>query len=296
MKLLDGILLYELILMVLGALIALAGIFILVYGVLKKESNVPLLVTIFLVSIIMVGFPAIKSIQFQEGVLKIEKEVRKLEENPRDTVAQRALLQAMNNVTPQRAEQSPIALSAMAKAQETLGDYEAASKTAEQAAKIDPSSAQVQQTVKSTKDKASRKKQVEAKTKQLADAIERIKKSPNNKKLHDSIALMLRQIKSESIRVDDKTLLTVARGAAILGAQEEALKVAKVLEQENSEAVKKLRDEWQKDDFKRDFPIKPRVTPTPPRPAPNAPVAPSIDSQKFDFQLMRKVPTPPQEQ
>lgn len=291
MNLFDGILLYELIMMILGAVLASAGIFVLIYGVLKKETNVPLLVTIFLVAIIMIGFPAIKTIEFQEGVLRIEKESKKLEANPRDTVAQKALLQALHEVAPQRAEQSSAALSTVAKAQEALGNYETAEKTAEQAAKLDPSSQKAQETVQSTKRKADIKKRVDVKTRQLNDAIERISKNPNNPKLQDSIATMVRQIKGESIRVDDKTILTVARGAAVLGAHEEALKVAQSLEKENAEAVKKLKDEVSKEDFKRKFPIKERPSPRPmPSPAPNAPVTPSIDSQKFDFQLMRKVP------
>lgn len=292
MNLLDGIFLYELIMIILGAVLASAGIFVLIYGVLKKETNVPLLVTIFLVAIIMIGFPAIKTIEFQEGVLKIEKEAKKLEVNPRDTIAQRALLEALQAVAPQRAEQSSAALSTVAKAQEALGNYETAAKTASQAAKLDPTSQQAQETVKSTKQKADIKKRVDVRTRQLNDAIERINKNPNNPKLQDSIALMVRQIKSEPIRVDDKTILTVARGAAILGAHEEALKVAQTLEKENAEAVKKLKEEVSKEDFKRKFPIRrqrpsPRLAPTP---TPNAPVMPTIDSQKFDFQLMRKVP------
>lgn len=296
MKLLDGILLYELILMILGAMLALAGIFILIYGVLKKETNVPLLVTIFLVAIIMIGFPAIKSIEFQEGVLRIEKESKKLEENPRDTAAQKALLQALNDIAPKRAEQSSVALSTVAKAQETLGNYETAAQTAEQAAKLDPNSHSVQQTVQSTKQKATLKKQVDVKTRQLSDAIDRIKANPNNAKLQDSIATMVRQLKNESIRVDDKTILTVARGAAILGSPDEALKVAQVVEKENAEAVKKLKEEVSKEDFKRKFPVKQRPAPAPsPRVVPNAPVLPSVDSTKFDFQLMRKVPLPAQE-
>lgn len=291
MNLLDGILLYELIMMILGAVLALAGIFVLIYGVLKKETNVPLLVTIFLVAIIMMGFPAIKTIEFQEGVLKIEKEAKKLEVNPRDTIAQQALLQALHDVAPQRAEQSSAALSTVAKAQEALGNYETAAQTASQAAKLDPTSQKAQETVKSTKQKADIKKRVDIKTRQLNDAIERISKNPNNPKLQDSIAMMVRQIKSEPIRVDDKTILVVARGAAVLGAHEEALKVAQTLEKENAEAVKKLKEEVSKEDFKRKFPIKQRPLPKPaPSPAPNSPVSPVIDSQKFDFQLMRKVP------
>ena len=67
--------------------------------------------------------------------------------------------------------------------------------------------------------------------------------------------------------------------------------MAQALEKENAEAAKKLKEEVLKEDFKRKFPKQQRLLPRPaPSPAPNAPVPPSIDTQKFDFQLMRKVP------
>lgn len=86
MALFEGLKIFEVILMLLGILLFLVQLFILVYYVLHNRSLKYVLPSL-VIPIVMIGFPAIKKVQFGNSMLEMQEKVAALEENPEDTEA-----------------------------------------------------------------------------------------------------------------------------------------------------------------------------------------------------------------
>jgi hypothetical protein len=95
-------------------------VFVLVYFVLKKRAIKGLLF-FFSIPIIMIGFPGIQKVKFDNGVVEIEKGTEKLEGNPLDTTGRSALLTSIAELET-RPVSSPITLVHVARAHAVAGD------------------------------------------------------------------------------------------------------------------------------------------------------------------------------
>ncbi len=83
MTILEGLYGYEQALLFLGAVLFALAAFVVIYSVLKKEKIVRS-IPLFVVSIVMVGFPSIEKIEFENDKLAIHKQVHELSKSPRD--------------------------------------------------------------------------------------------------------------------------------------------------------------------------------------------------------------------
>jgi len=89
-NLFDGLHLYEIVLLVLGALFFLLLVVTLIVFVIKNRSIKPLLF-FFLISVLMMGFPAVSKVKFDKDGVEIDKITRELADNPSNVAAKTKL-------------------------------------------------------------------------------------------------------------------------------------------------------------------------------------------------------------
>jgi hypothetical protein len=145
MKLLEGLLLYEVVLLVLGVILFAALVGILIYSVIKKRSIVPLLL-FFLIPVVMIGFPAIQKVRFDKDGVELEKQVKTAADQPpaETSPALTADLKAKIDRFKMRAANSPSALLTVARAETVIGDIAQSRVTLDQAIKLNPESVAAQ--------------------------------------------------------------------------------------------------------------------------------------------------------
>ncbi|TAM99612.1 MAG: hypothetical protein EPN39_06140 [Chitinophagaceae bacterium] len=133
---------YETILVIMAIPLFLILIFLLIWCVIKKRTITTLL-PFFLLPIIMVAYPAIKSVKVGNIVIDNTSQVEKLtgivSNNPGDTVAVAKLKNAVVQLKNTKGvEQSGNALLAIANAQIAIGRYDSASLYLNKAEKVAP--------------------------------------------------------------------------------------------------------------------------------------------------------------
>lgn len=124
MNLFDGLYGYEVILLILGMLffiVLMVALLILIaqrrpYGKLGMFFAIPL---------IMMGFPGIKSIQYKDGLISVDKLTHELQQNPTDKEKREELSRKVADVG-NRPVADPAAIASIANAQFVLGDHKAA--------------------------------------------------------------------------------------------------------------------------------------------------------------------------
>ncbi len=120
----EGLYTYEGILLILGVVMFIALLVVLFIKVLRKESFTGLL-TFFFFPILMIGFPGIQTISYENGKLILEKKERYVKEHPDDDEARKEYADAIEKVE-QRAGNSEEAKVLVAKGYAALGNYEKA--------------------------------------------------------------------------------------------------------------------------------------------------------------------------
>src|SRR5437764_13466487 len=83
------------------------------------------LLMFFAIPLVMMGFPGIKSIELQQGVVKIDKLTHDLQQHPTDAAKRAELNQTVSQVS-SRPVADPNAIASIARAQFALGDHKAA--------------------------------------------------------------------------------------------------------------------------------------------------------------------------
>ena len=136
MNLFEGLFFYEIVLLILGVLLFLVLLFVLVYSVLRRQE-IKNVVLLFPLSIIIIGFPGIQKIKYDNGVIEIEKLAKKVDQNPTDQAAREALVKTLSKI-----ETRPIASASthltIAKAQVAIGEKGKARMNVESVLRRDP--------------------------------------------------------------------------------------------------------------------------------------------------------------
>jgi len=86
----EGLLSYEIALLVMGVLFFAVLLFLLIYLVINKRSYKGI-IALFLFPVIMVGFPGIQKIRFDNGIVEIDRLTRAIEKNPANAEAKKTL-------------------------------------------------------------------------------------------------------------------------------------------------------------------------------------------------------------
>jgi hypothetical protein len=106
MKFLEGLYSYEVMLLVLGALLFVVTLFAFVVFVMRGRPFARLL-WFFLLAIIMIGYPSIRSIEFSNGVIKIEKDTHDLQQDPTNKTVRDALAGEVAHLSPRPSRYVP---------------------------------------------------------------------------------------------------------------------------------------------------------------------------------------------
>jgi tetratricopeptide (TPR) repeat protein len=179
MKLLEGVLFYEFVLILLGVMVSMALLFAFLQSVKQNKTNLKPIYA-FIVPLIMIGYPSIQKIQFENGIINIEKAAKEVEKNPLDTLLQKQLVQSLNQLSAPRLNESAAALSAVANAQVALGRYDAAQMSIRQAGQLDSTAAPVIAGKQKIKKKTDSKKQFDQKVKQFDKQLKMLEKQPQS--------------------------------------------------------------------------------------------------------------------
>ncbi len=134
---LQGLYLYEIILMIGGGILFLVLIFALIWNIIKGKSITSLL-PFFMIPIIMIGWSTIKSISYDDGTIEIEKTADSLAQKPADTTLQVKLEKSVAAFDTTRALHDPTALNAISKAYYVLGKYNDATRYNQRVLAINP--------------------------------------------------------------------------------------------------------------------------------------------------------------
>jgi hypothetical protein len=120
MNISEGLKSYEIALLIMGVLLFLTLLFFLIYLILGKRDYKGLL-PFFVIPIVMVGFPGIQKIKFDNGVIEVEKLIAAVEKDPTNVEAKNQIevqLKAIGN----RSVSKPSTLKIMEKAYMAVGD------------------------------------------------------------------------------------------------------------------------------------------------------------------------------
>ncbi|MDZ7880645.1 MAG: hypothetical protein U5L45_23420 [Saprospiraceae bacterium] len=226
MKLLEGIQLHELVLIILGFILGLVLIFVFLNGALRGKTNLKLLFG-FIAPLIMIGYPSIQSVEFSKDVIKIDKLIERVNQNPTDTVATQALLAEISTLPKSRCVTSSDAMTAIANAQAAVGLYDSAKVTIQKAVDLNPTSDKTRESRTEIEDKWRIQKGFEDKVDRLKRNIERLNDNPQSRILRDSVALNLEEIKRLNlpIHASQRDMLAVSMAAAIVGENKTAEQV-----------------------------------------------------------------------
>lgn len=205
MKFFDGLYLYELVLLVLGALLFLALLIALMTLVLQGKPFARLLL-FFVLPILMIGFPGIKSIAISKDLIKIELKLQDLLQNPTDSTSRISLVNELANLST-RPFSNPQSLVAIANAQIALGDNTAAEANVKKALNVSPQLPAALEL----------KKRVELDRK-LAELTTQLEKSPNDVAAKTQLANTVSEVAPLNI-INPAAITNVARAQRILGDQ-----------------------------------------------------------------------------
>ncbi len=306
MNLLDGIKLYELVLMVLGFILGLVLIFVFLFMALRGRTNLNLLYG-FIAPLIMIGYPSIQSISFSKDVIKVDKLVQKVNENPTDTLAQRELIEQIQTLPKSRCLTSTDALTTIADAQSALGLYDSAKVTIQRALDRNPNSDKAQQSKEVIQEKWKIQKDFEHKVDEIKLNINDLEKKPNDPKLLDSIATHLNTLNAMDapVRVQQTQAVWVAKAAAIIGERQAAEQLNNAILRANPklEEANELKEDIKNKVLERRFgtkrskiriltpaksTTKPTDKPAPTAPKVDAPAPVQVDMKGLKFQLVPK--------
>lgn len=214
----------EIALFIMGIVTFLVLLFLLVWIVMKKGA-VNTLLPFFLVPVVMVAYPTIKSISIGGIVIQMNNLTAAVSKNPADTASAKSLegklAQIKNNG---RLYQNSNALLAVAKAQIALGRYDSASVYLNKAEKINPGSGEVVATRVNLESKMVLKEKFTRSVEALNSQIEQLKQSPGDMQTVNRIEKILSGIQAP-VYVNPDEAVIIAKSYAITGNREQSLQI-----------------------------------------------------------------------
>lgn len=208
MELLDGLYLYEVVLLALGVLLFLMLAVAFMTLVMRGRPYSKLL-TFFAVPIIMVGFPGIKSFELSNSKLKIETHTRVLEQDPTNQTVRESLANEVADVSVRPFSQ-PNVLTTIAGAQIALGNNKEAEAKIEKALEQSPQHPAA----------VDLKKRIEL-DRNLAALTNRVEQDPHDAAAKAKLAATVREVVPLKT-ASPETISNLARAQAALGNQAQA--------------------------------------------------------------------------
>jgi tetratricopeptide (TPR) repeat protein len=208
MELFDGLYLYEVVMLFLGAFLFIVLVLALVYQMMHKRSFAGLLL-FFVLSIVMMGYPSIKSVQVQNDTITIDKTTHDLQSKPADAQVRSELEKEVAKVSA-RPISDPAALTRLANAPFALGNEKAAEPNVQQARQHDPIAAGAQEL----------QKKIIA-VQKLDSMVTQVEKDPGDPAAKQQLQQTLSQA-SQQPTANPAALTKIAKAQIVLGQQEKA--------------------------------------------------------------------------
>lgn len=228
---LQGLYLYEIILMITGGILFLALVFALIWNVIKGKSIVSLLPFFFL-PIVMIGWTAIKSVSYDNGKIDIEKTANEVAKNPADTTLRGKLEKSIATFDTTRAANDPVALNNISSAYYALGKYNEASIYNQKALAINPGLPQAIDLKAGIAKQVAVKNNFEQSIQQLNNSVAAADsgKVALTPAATQKIVGILKTVK-QPVYTDEKSSLVIAKALALVNKNEQSMQVVnKVLE------------------------------------------------------------------
>ncbi len=208
MKFFDGLYSYEFVLLVLGVTLFIALLILLLVLAAKGRPFAKLL-GFFVIPIVMIGFPSIKSIEFSKGVIKVEKDTHDLQHDPTNKTLRDALANEVASLSP-RPSTDPAVITTIARAQIALGRHEEAQANVNKALQLAPQHPQALEV----------QQRLELDNK-LADLATKVEQQPDNSAAREELRKTLAKVSSRPI-ASPVTITNVARAQVAIGDQTQA--------------------------------------------------------------------------
>lgn len=117
----ETLLFYELVLLIAGAILFLALLFVLLFSIVKNKP-IKNVFWFFIFPIIMIGFPSFQSFTFENDLIKISAILKDLQNDPKNEQKREELEKTITSINPARIEKNVKASKFIAKAQLELGN------------------------------------------------------------------------------------------------------------------------------------------------------------------------------
>jgi tetratricopeptide (TPR) repeat protein len=236
--------LYELVLLIAGFILFLALVFALIFSLVK---NKPLknIFWFFLFPIIMIGFPSIESLGFENGKFEIKKLTNQVAMDPLDETKRKELEEAIQTINKDRINKDSEGSKYIAEAHLALGNIAESEKAIQNAItleKNDPEAIKINNEIKRVKIKTIEYKKNIEKLGQILTKIE----AREGSVIDNSQALKEILIKAEvPLYTDEKSQVIIAKSLGKLGDKENSVKILDkiLLRNPNSEEAKSIKKE-----------------------------------------------------
>jgi tetratricopeptide (TPR) repeat protein len=238
---LQGLYLYEIILMITGGILFLALVFALIWNVVKGKNIVSLLPFFFL-PIVMIGWTAIKSVSYDNGKIDIEKTANELIKNPADTALQKKLEKSVAAFDTTRATNDPVALNNISKAYYALGKYDDASVYNQKALSINPGLPQAINLKAGIEKQAAIKTNFRQSIQELSNSVAAADtgKAALTPAAAQKIVGILQTIK-HPVYTDEKSSLVIAKALALINKKEQSMQVVNKALEANPQSQESLQ-------------------------------------------------------
>jgi tetratricopeptide (TPR) repeat protein len=213
MSFFDGLYQYEIIMLVLGTLLFLVSLGLLIAFAVAGKS-IRNLIILFILSIVMIGFPAYSKIKISKDGVELEKDTDSLLQNPTDKTTRENVASAVAGLS-SRPFADPAKLTQLAKAQIALGDNATADQNVQKALQVAPQDAATLQLKK--------RLLLDRELEQLTSMVE---KDPNDQAAKGQLGQEVAEASKMPI-ASPVTTVNLARAHAALGNQAQAMESVK---------------------------------------------------------------------
>jgi len=224
MKLIDGLYFHELVLLGLGILLFITILILLIIFAVQKR-RLRELVLFFFLSIIMIGYPSIQKIVYDNGVVTIDKYAKTDTQFPPDSTRQSQMEIAMGKIEGRPTSNSKTILD-LGKVHAILGDTVKAEKLVDRALLISPDFSEA------------RKLQAEFNTPQvqIEKMITEIEKNPGNITTRNELEKKISSLQITS-NSGSSVMTTAAKAQILLGDTSKAIALTNRALQKDSENI-----------------------------------------------------------
>jgi tetratricopeptide (TPR) repeat protein len=163
----------------------------------------------FILPVAMIGFPGIKSIQFEKGVFTLDKDAHELQQNPTNTALREKIAQQVAEINA-RPSNDPDTKTKVAQAQFELGDHAAAAAAVDEVLKVQPKLPAALQL----------KKRIET-DQQLSDLSKTVAENPTDTAAKQQLEAVTHEAAKQPV-ASPEMLANIAAGEAAIGHTDEA--------------------------------------------------------------------------